>query len=146
MNGPWKDPYKPDTTSFNDFGCDHDTLVFCSPNYSNCKRLAWYITQKTKDEVTFTQDGKYESLYADKALHLILGSSCANPAYNTQEYSDSEIGGWSYNAATKKLTLVYDYTDGEDDYEAVDINVIELSSTKVIFENPDGDQFEYVKK
>ncbi len=85
--------------------------------------------------------------YAAKSLYIsLVHSPCSNPKYTT--YSDSGIdpGGWSYNATTKTLTVVYDYDDGEPNYDATIIPVVELSSTKLVFENEDNEQYEYVRK
>jgi len=145
-NGEWRDPYKADS-SFNQYACSADTLVHCTPNYTNCKSIAYIINQKEKDEVTFTDNGRYETFYAAKSLHLTLDHSlCANPTYITYTDSDTEQGGWSYNATTKKLTIIYDYDDGEPNYDVLIIPVIELSSTKLVFENDLDEQSEYVRK
>ncbi|HEY1166872.1 MAG TPA: hypothetical protein VGE90_16970 [Chitinophaga sp.] len=145
-NGVWEDPYKADS-SFNQYACSADTLVHCSPNYTNCRSVAYIINQKQTDEVTFTDNGRYESLYAAKSMHLSLEHSpCSNPKYITYTDSDTDGGGWSYNATTKKLTIIYDYDDGEPNYDVLVIPVIELSSTKLVFENDVDEQVEYVRK
>lgn len=42
------------------------------------------------------------------------------------------------------MTLVFE--EDEFNYDVVTISVQELSSSKVVFRNPDGDLYEYVKK
>jgi hypothetical protein len=145
-NGEWRDPYKADS-SFNQYACSADTLVHCTPNYTNCKSVAYIINQEETDEVSFTDNGRFESLYAEKSMYLSLDHSpCNNPKYVTSTDNDTELGGWSYNATTKKLTVVYDYDDGEPNYDVLIIPVIELTATKLVFENDLDEQSEYVKK
>jgi hypothetical protein len=146
IRGEWQDPYKIDS-SFNNYACSADTLVPCSPNYSNCRSIAYIIDQQTTDEVIFTDNGKFESMYASKSQHLTLDHSpCTAPKYITYTDSGTETGGWFYNSATKKLTIVSDYENGESEYFVNVVSVIALSSTKFILQDEDGEQYEYVKK
>ncbi|WP_298739526.1 hypothetical protein [uncultured Chitinophaga sp.] len=145
-DGEWRDPYKADS-SFNQYACSADTLAACSPNFTNCISVAQYINQVVTSEVTFADNGRFESYFSEKYMYLSLARTpCNNPSYITNDENWTDAGGWSYNATTKKLTVVYDYDDGEPNYDVLIIPVVELSSTKLVLENEPDERSEYVRK
>ncbi|PSL47263.1 hypothetical protein CLV51_102108 [Chitinophaga niastensis] len=91
--------------------------------------LPVYSYRDTKNEITFNASGIGSGEDAGTETRLDTAqSNCSNQAYKDSIISDKGTFGWSYNPATKLLTIVYDQDANADfndfSVEAVSVDVI----------------------
>ncbi|WPV68173.1 hypothetical protein [Chitinophaga sp. LS1] len=110
-NGSWEyTDYQVDTLyNYNqNFDCNNDQLSFGStltiPYYKNI-----YHSSYSFDNYSFTYS------YSNNYGYLDMNTStCSNYVYNLNYSADSEEGGFSYDPATKKFTVIYDGSSNVD--------------------------------
>ena len=132
-------------TSWTPLKCVNGKLVYSEDGTP----YATTISDVLSDEGTFNANGILTWEYKETRSYLDeMESGCANLKYIVNNDNDAFRGGWSYNAARKELTLVYD-EDGQvngDNFEVIVHHILELTATKVLISSPDGDLTELVKK
>lgn len=143
------DVYKADT--FNQYVyCVNGLPSTQCPNGQFCQGTLkmTYRYQVTLDEVvlgssgTLTESSAYAYMRTDWSK-----ATCAEMAYLIENGAASDHGGWSYDAAAKKLYYIYD-NDGAPGTETFDFGVytIELDGKKMICTGQDEELYEYTKK
>lgn len=146
-----EDFYLPDT-SYTNFKCVDTTLTYCSEgDPEGCTSYISYIGELVIYDLEFSSKNVFKEIYVDKYKNIRLElSSCDNVVYTTGEDSGTEINGYSYDPATKLVTIVYDDNGGNNVYEmyATTLKVVELTATKLVFEDPENavNQLELSKK
>jgi hypothetical protein len=93
---------------------------------------------------------KYESKDEENNIDF-AASTCSNVVYKKEMYSETILGGWSYNDITKKLILLFDDPDyidpGNTDPFVVEYDVTEKTATKFVIKDPfDNFYIEFTKK
>ena len=108
-DGDWE-PFLPNSAgNYNPYYCNGNKLVSGFGNFGN---YSYYAAYQSYGRETFTFSANNAFIRTDSTNYSNLdidSSSCGNPVY---VYSKTEgrvtIGGYSYDAATKALTLIYD--------------------------------------
>lgn len=132
----WGEPrkYKIDT-SYEQLSCIEDHLQWCEDNV--CEPYPYHISGNIKNDQTFGAKNTYTTAYQYESKYLNMEtSSCSNLKYNNDGYSQSDISGYSYNAKTKLLTIIYDGNNGGEygsNMFTDQYTVSEISSTRLVF-------------
>ncbi|HEU4556098.1 MAG TPA: hypothetical protein VFS25_24840 [Chitinophaga sp.] len=147
-NGDWENVITADS-GYASFTCDADTLKQCTQG-TGCHQMLAGVTEVLKSEITFQANATYNYIEEEKYTNLQrFHNPCANPVYTSSTEAYTETGGWSYNASTKKLVIVFDVDLSDDDYyyDIVNISVTELTADKMVLSNT-ANQYtaEYQKK
>lgn len=125
----WEPKIDADTSSENLFSCQDDKLSWGGDI------LIRYYTSYNTQNILFSANNAYSETYVQRYSELDLElSSCSNYVYTPySEGTYTSNGGYSYNAATKTLTIIYD-ENGKGQYiSTYTYTVKELTSSKLVF-------------
>lgn len=124
-------------SSRQDYTCN-DGLLEPGCSTESCMNIAWQLYGETAQDISFAANNQYSERHArvDDILDT-ESSSCSNLVYDKgRGFDDTFIGGYSYNAKTKMLLIIYDGNGGK--YEGTNIStstytVSELSSSRIVY-------------
>lgn len=148
-NGVWQNYYIPDT-SYTNFTCASGKVQYCLNNQQSCFPGIAAITAVTKYDLMFTDMNEYSELFSATLSRVVMdNSTCDKLVYGTQTVSKLEKGGWSFNAATKIMTIVVDNNGIEsDNFYSYQVKVLEMTPELVTLVRLDNTSYtvELVKK
>jgi hypothetical protein len=149
--GNWKitstwDSYGRDTVIYNKWIVSDDMVYYCHLDSSTGSTYLAPVNNGTpalgadsifyrKLDLTIGVNGgqKYEDDESEKDLDY-MNSTCSNILfYPTSNYTDIITGAWSFNSATNKVTLIFEFDDmGVPIVEAWEYDVIKLNNNHFI--------------
>ncbi|MBI3882846.1 MAG: hypothetical protein HY305_01115 [Sphingobacteriales bacterium] len=121
--------------------CLNDQLTGYCPSHT-CDIISSFYSSyywNNKADVTFSPNGAWLSESEDVNKYIdYQASTCSNPVYRKDIDNHTDIGGWSYNTATKKMIVIYtDSSTVIPSTEADEYQVTEKTATKFILQTHD---------
>ena len=148
-NGKWQNYYIPDTAKTS-FTCVEGKVQYCINSTSQCFEGIAAITGVTKYDMMFTDQNEFSELFSAYASRVVLdNSTCDKLTYGTQTQTKLEKGGWSFDAATKILTIVVDNNGLEyADFYSYSVKFLEMTPQTITIVNTANTSYvvELVKK
>ncbi len=164
INGDWKftaswegnEPH--DTVIYNkwtadqDYYCRYDSVTnasYISANYNNLQGVPIIVSDSIfykKLNLNLSSNGAQQ--FVEDMLDKYLNhpsSTCQQFVFEpVSSYSDAMIGGWSFNSATNKITLIFesDYS-GQSVVEAWEYDVVKVSNNQFIMVDTNDPTFPY---
>ena len=124
------------------FTCSNDKLDYGN---SNAPYFYLYATSSNKETYTFSQYAlSLHTRSVSKNWDRNL-STCSGIVFNISDYSSDSNGGYSYDAASQKITFIWDGSNLEYDT----YNVISVANSEIILSssnNDDEDDDNYVRQ
>jgi hypothetical protein len=137
-DGNWQ-PYGHDSTKYN-FYCQDSHLYWGSLGNDQDLTLAYYVYNNNQTfsfaaNNALTAHQMYEQKYLD-----MDNSSCSEYTYIVNSsYDDVYAGGYSYDASTKVLTIIYDYNGTGTNLYTDQYTVSEITASKIIIYQANND-------
>jgi|GEM_PF-6052848 len=143
-----KDEVKGEVIEIGKEGCTLEEAPGCET--SNGKVFYSVCTKTNKFEMLLNENGSAQ-LILDFSLRYPKDSfwqNCTQLEYKTEAESLNMSGGWSYNASTKQLALVFNYAEVGEEVEVIPVEwvVTKLTDTELIVKYEDDGLTYFVKK
>jgi hypothetical protein len=122
--------YNETDSSFDAYACVDNVLEYCESEV--CLQIPTYLGYNTYTlNFAASNNASTTNSYYQKRLNMET-STCSSLQYDASYQSgvNTRTGGYSYNSATKKLTVIYETNDATNLYSET-YDVTEISSTKL---------------